>query len=124
MTIPSVDLARLEFSLALVEPKPEFLTLLYRAAGGAGATQHRNLYFEEENGAWVIPPIGSFSSTAEIDQFFDQIKPKLLQGELNRWRGVLNMGQFPITSGTFDKFFVLRIRDSVDDIRLALQVKP
>ena len=117
-TIPKIELGTLEYSLSLLLPKPAFFEWLDQVATKNGLTV-ANIYFEEEDPVFIVPPFGRFGSSEDFQHYLTQLKPKLLERALGAW--IRDSADFPPTlnAETFDEFFSIKKRDqatSVDDL--------
>jgi hypothetical protein len=107
----TIDLAKRDFSLVLVSPKETLLGWLSAFWKQKGLEKHRN-YIPEENTVMVIPNIDRFSEIGSLEQFLDELKPKLLFRDLVRFRASPEDFGRPLTKETFDEFFDIALRDS------------
>ena len=114
--VPDIDTAKARCSLVLVTPRKTFLDWL--EGERAGDQPMKDLYFPEENGAWIVPPISAFGSEAKWARFLESLKSKLLRSELGRFPGAIDTFPHPCDAGAFDQFFTLETRDKLIDIRL------
>ena len=117
-TLPDFHDENKQSSVLLIEPKDEFLSWAQSYLSSQEPAQELDdVFFPEENGVWKVPPIGSFTSESEFYQFIDEMKPKLLEMELQRITLETVAFSEPIDSATFDKYFDIRVRDTLNDIR-------
>ena len=106
----TIDLERREFSMVIVDPRPNLLEWLDAFVKSKGREKYR-FYAPEENTVLIIPKIDSFAEPGSLNDFLNEIKPKLLRAELSRFRATPeDLG--PLTKETFDKFFELSVRSS------------
>ncbi|MEM9446630.1 MAG: hypothetical protein AAGA18_14905 [Verrucomicrobiota bacterium] len=104
------------YSALIIEPKKEFLEWLEIFLNkNRSYAALEELYYKEENAVWLIPPIGSFSSDDDFDNFVNSQKSKLLRVELNRF-GVAELFLNEKGDSCFDQYFDLVIRDTVNNI--------
>lgn len=105
----SLDLARLDFSLFILYPKPHFLLWLQSVLDAQGKGTHiKNIYFPEEDGVWLIP--ARFHWHQHFQAFIACLKPIILKRELGKW-GPGELMPPIISAETFDEFFDFHIRD-------------
>lgn len=105
-------------SILLVEPKESFLNWARTYLASQDPIQDLDdVFFPEENGVWKVPPIGSFPNEADFFSFIEDMKPKLLEMELQRISLDSSAFPEPVDSTSFDKYFEIRIRDTLSDIR-------
>jgi len=107
----TIDLAKRDFSLVLVSPKDKLLEWLHPFWQMKGLEQYRN-YIPEENTVLVIPNIDRFSAVGSLEEFLDEMKPKLLVAELGRFHASLAEFGRPVTKETFDELFDIGLRDA------------
>jgi|SRR5580658_2912533 hypothetical protein len=103
-------LEEIRCSLVFVVPKQRFFMWLEEVHNRSGRRAPFK-YFEEEDLACLIPPLGTFSQS-NLQLFMNELKPKLLIKALG---GVVtDSSDLPeINANTFDDFFTLKTRDIV-----------
>ena len=108
----TIDLAKRDFSLILVNPREAFLEWVNAFVKLKGLEVYR-MCIPEENTVLVIPNRDRFSYQSCFEDFLNEMKPKLLLAELSRIHKA-SPEEFghPITKETFDKFFEIALRDS------------
>jgi hypothetical protein len=106
----TIDFAKHDFSVLLVNPKPTLLTWLSDYSKRKGLEKYR-LYSPEENLALMIPKIDRFTAPGSFDRFLAAMKPRLLSAELSRFGITPEDFGHPITKETFDEFFETALRD-------------
>jgi hypothetical protein len=107
----TIDLAKRDCSLVLVSPKESLLEWLSVFWKRKGLDKYRN-YIPEENTVLVIPNMDRFSEVGSLEQFLDEMKPKLLFAELGRFHASPEDFGRPLTKDAFDEFFDIALRDS------------
>lgn len=107
----TIDLAKRDFSLVLVSPNETLLEWLGAFWKLKGLDHYRN-YVPEENTVLIIPTIGRFSDVGALESFLDEMKPKLLYGELVRFQVSPEEFGRPLTKSTFNETFDIALRDS------------
>lgn len=107
----TIDLDKRDFSLALVSPREKTLAWLTEFWSLKGLDQYRN-YIPEENTVLVIPNLDRFSEVGSLEQFLNEMKPKLLVAELCRFHASLADFAQPPSKEAFDEFFEITLRDS------------
>ncbi|MCA9177575.1 MAG: hypothetical protein KDB14_23980 [Planctomycetales bacterium] len=114
-----IDIEQMDCSVLIVEPKQELFSWLEsRLSTQEPPKDWSDVYLPEENGVWVIPTIGAFGSSEAYRSFLREIKPTLLEIELQRFflRETHQQG-IAFDEATFDRFFELRHRDHLSDVR-------
>ena len=111
----SIDLSTREFSLLLVDPKETFIEWLKAYTSRKGLELWR-YYSPEQNIVLVIPSIGRFATPGSFDAFVEGWKPRLLAAELSRFGVSPKEFGMELSSRTFDEFFLIYVRDSVNYI--------
>ncbi len=117
----TIDLAKRDFSLVLVSTKGTLLEWLGAFWKRKGLEQYRN-FIPEENTVLVIPNMDRFSEIGSLEQFLNEMKPKLLFAELGRFHASPEDFGRPLTKETFDEFFDIALRDSAS-IRFVSDLK-
>ena len=107
----TIDVAKRDCSLVLVSPKVTLLEWLDAFWKSKGLDHYRN-YVPEEDTVLIIPSIGRFSEVGALDSFLDEMKPKMLFAELDRFHANPEDFGRPLTKETFDEFFDIALRDS------------
>lgn len=106
------DIRSHQVSLLLVEPRAHFVSLFYSHMARKGWSEY-HLYHPEQNTALLIPCVDSFVKSGSLTAFLNELKPRLLEVELERFRIHPTEFESPITNETFDEYFVLSVRDSI-----------
>jgi len=109
--VNTINLERHEFSLLLVDPKPQMVEWVSTFSRQKGWEIYK-LYYPEGNLVVVIPKIDRFSAPGEFEHFIERMKPRLLELELRRFGATPADLGHPATKETFDRFFELSIRES------------
>ena len=110
LLVKTINFANHEFSLLLVNPKPNLFDWLNMFIKRKGLERYR-LYSEEENTVLIIPKVDYFSEPSSFKKFVDKMKPKLLHAELSRFHAKPEDFGHPITKESFDMFFEISVRD-------------
>ena len=97
-------------SAVVVVPRRAFRELL-RARGFEAYVA------EEEGGLWVIPRRGRLGGSEALVRLMEPLKPSMLKVELGRVPNLLREFSDRLTAETFDRYFKLKVRDEVNDIR-------
>lgn len=97
-------------SAVVVVPRRAFRELL-RARGFEAYVA------DEEGGLWVIPRRGRIGSSEALSRLMDPLKPSMLKVEFGRVPKLLREFDDRLTAETFDRYFKLKVRDEVNDIR-------
>ena len=101
-----------QFSILLVEPRERFFELhaAWQAREGGGGPA----YAPEENGAFLVPTVGSMQP-GELEALVQGLKPKLLAVELGRFPGAFALARSRAPgaddAALFDRYFDWLIRD-------------
>jgi hypothetical protein len=117
MKIPEIDLQTLTCSLLIVEPKPPFFEWLENVLKYKPIPSTvEKVYFQKEDPVWIIPYIPYWNS-GDMTQYLEDMKPKLLKFHLSAF--VRDVAQLPdkLDAATFDRFFQIKLRIQVYDIR-------
>lgn len=111
ITMETPYITRGDHSVLILSPKPSFLKLVSSAAQKQAATLN-DIYFPEEDGVLLVPPIGTFGDYSKFEAFVSRLKPDLM---------VREFGKFGIpqpasgwTEAAFDEFFTITIRDRTE----------
>ena len=107
----TIDFAKHDFSLLLVDPKPEMVEWVRTFIKKRGLERYR-LYYPEGNLAVIVPLVDLFSIPGQFEQFVDRMKPRLLEAQLSRYTITPEDFGHPVTKETFDRFFFLSLRES------------
>jgi hypothetical protein len=107
----TIDLAKRDFSVILVDPRQVFLDWLERHIARNGLQDYR-LYSPEQNVVLIIPHVDRFTEPDSLDAFLDELKPRLLAAEMTRFHIPPGELDGPPTAETFDTYFALSIRDA------------
>lgn len=111
--LETIDFANHQFSLLLVDPKPNMLEWLSTFQKERGLEKYK-LYYPEGNLVVIVPNIDRFSVVVvgAFERFIDDLKPRLLQAELTRFGATPQDFGRPITKETLEEFYDLSVRES------------
>jgi hypothetical protein len=110
-----IDPANGRASVLILQPRDSFLEVIDSLLPRGESLS--DVYFPEEDGVWMVPPVGSFGGADVFKDYLEGIKPKLLKVEVGRFLDDLTSFPYPWSSTTFDKFFEVIIRDVLGDVR-------
>jgi hypothetical protein len=96
--------------LILVEPRASFHEWLSTIPG-------KTAWHKEENGAYLLPSDGRLGTT-KFGELVERLKPIFLSSELLRVRDAQTHFPDPVDATSFDKYFLLLVRDHVVDAQL------
>lgn len=103
-------------SALLIEPKARFVELVAELAARSSAPRGFEYLPRASSTLWVIPGREGISVVLNFDLFVDELKPVLLGWELDSLPdGVREQISLPMTKGSFDELFDVRVIDYVSD---------
>jgi hypothetical protein len=109
------NLSNLRFSILILTPREELFSWLQDIENQKRGYQIKNVYHEEENGVWIIPPIGAFRTEDEFDLFVCKLKPIMLHKELIRLQVPNEFIPATDLETKFDNFFYVAVRDCAEN---------
>lgn len=107
----TIDLAKRDFSLLLVDPKPKMVDWVAAFSKRKGLERYR-LYYPEGNLVLVVPNLDRFSLPGQFGRFIDRMKPRLLEVELRRFTATPEDVGHSLSKETFDEFYDLSVRET------------
>lgn len=117
----TLRIIRGENSVLILSPKPSFLVLISSAARRQSANLD-DIYFPEEDGVLLIPPIGTFEDYQKFEAFVTRLKPVLMMREFGKF-SIPQPGS-DWTAEAFDEFFSITIRDRVEIVKMNPRANP
>lgn len=115
---PSIESESMTCSALFVEPKPPFFEWLAQVLTVKRVpTTVNDVYFPQEDPVWLIPYVPRFSSQAQLASYLEGLKSKLLEFHLSAFVTDTALLPRPLDAATFDRFFAMKLHDSVKDIR-------
>jgi hypothetical protein len=122
--INSMEIFRIirgESSVLILSPKPSFLELVSSVARRQSANLD-DIYFPEEDGVLLIPPIGTFEDYSKFEAFVTRLKPDLMMREFGKFS--IPQPAMDWTADAFDEFFSITIRDRVEIVEMNPSANP
>lgn len=107
----TLRIIRGDHSVLILSPKSSFMELVSAAAQRQAATLN-DIYFPEEDGVLLVPPIGTFGDYSKFEAFVMRLKPDLMMREFGKFGVPQPSGDW--TAAAFDEFFTITIRDRTE----------
>ncbi len=110
-----IDTGNLMFSLVILRPRAAFFDWLKPVLRKKQFSLDQ-VYFAEENGVWVIPAIGTFNDTPELEKYLEDLKPMMVKEELGKFGPDAEDMPQEITPVLCNSLFDFEVRDRVQKV--------